>query len=201
MKPSEQGGEWEVCDGRKAVSLMPEKMLERFRAQGLNYRRRFIRGLDVPWEQFFKVNTLQELRDKMEPSGHVIDTLSEQEVMVSYRTHAVLSIPERGVESWFNQILLHHPAALPAEAKALMSKHFSRDNFPRTVCFGDGEAIPDAWIEEIGNLMNESAIQIQPETDDVLLVNNLLLAHGRLPYVGDRQIRVALGDMRTHVSF
>ena len=34
----------------------------------------------------------------------------------------------------------------------------------------------------------------------MLLVNNLLMAHGRLPYSGNRQVRVALGDMREHAA-
>lgn len=200
LEPAPEGGEWTLSDGRQVLQRLPAEMLERFRELGLVYRRRFIRGLDASWEQFFKVGSLQELRDKIAPTGHEIDAPSENDVTVSYRTHALLQIPERGTEAWFNQILLHHPDALPAEVDGLLRKHFQRDQFPRTVFFGDGSPIPTEWVRTIDRVLSECSVRIQTQTHDVLLVNNLLLAHGRLPYSGNRQIRVALGDMRVHAA-
>lgn len=196
LEPASEGGEWTLSDGRQVIERLPPQMLERFRALGLVYRRRFIRGLDTSWQQFFKVESLSELREKIGASGHEIDAISENDLTVSYRTHAVLRIPERGTEAWFNQILLHHPDALPAEVDAMLSKHFRRDQFPRTVFFGDGSPIPAEWVRTIDRVLVECSIRIPTEAHDVLLVNNLLMAHGRLPYSGNRQVRVALGDMR-----
>lgn len=196
LEPASEGGEWTLSDGRQVIERLPPQMLERFRALGLVYRRRFIRGLDTSWQQFFKVESLGELREKIGASGHEIDAISENDLTVSYRTHAVLRIPERGTEAWFNQILLHHPDALPAEVDAMLGKHFRRDQFPRTVFFGDGSSIPAEWVRTIDRVLVECSIRIPTEAHDVLLVNNLLMAHGRLPYSGNRQVRVALGDMR-----
>ncbi|HWW71484.1 MAG TPA: TauD/TfdA family dioxygenase [Duganella sp.] len=196
LEPASEGGEWTLSDGREVLRMLPAAMLERFRERGLVYRRRFIRGLDASWQQFFQVRNLDELRDKIVPTGHEIDAPSENDVTVSFRTHAVLPLPERGTEAWFNQILLHHPDALPPEVDALLRKHFSRDKFPRTVFFGDGSVIPAEWVKTIDAALNESSIRIRTQANDVLLVNNLLMAHGRRPYSGNRQIRVALGDMQ-----
>jgi alpha-ketoglutarate-dependent taurine dioxygenase len=200
LEPASEGGEWTLSDGRKVIECLPAEMLDRFRELGLVYRRRFIRGLDASWEQFFKVGSLQELREKIAPTGHEIDAISENDLTVSYRTHALLQIPERDTEAWFNQILLHHPDALPTEVDALLSKHFRRDQFPRTVFFGDGSPIPAGWVRTIDRVLTECSISIQTQAHDVLLVNNLLMAHGRLPYSGNRQVRVALGDMRDHAA-
>lgn len=200
LEPAPEGGEWTLSDGRKVLAALPQEMLSEFRAKGLVYRRRFIRGLDASWQQFFKVDTLEQLRDKIAPTGHEIDAPSENDVTVSFRTHAVLQVPERGTEAWFNQILLHHPAALPQEVDALLCKHFSRDKFPRTVFFGDGSEIPAEWVKTIDSVLNQCSTRIPTQANDVLLVNNLLLAHGRRPYAGNRQIRVALGDMRAHAT-
>jgi len=198
LEPAPEGGEWTLSDGRKVLESLPGEMLSQFREKGLVYRRRFIRGLDASWQQFFKVESLDELRDKLASIGHEIDAPSESDVTVSFRTHAVLQMPERGTEAWFNQILLHHPDALPQEVDSLLCKHFSRDKFPRTVFFGDGSAIPAEWVKTIDKVLNECSIRIPNQANDVLLVNNLLMAHGRLPYSGNRQIRVALGDMHIH---
>ncbi|MET1080992.1 MAG: TauD/TfdA family dioxygenase [Pseudomonas sp.] len=198
LAPAAQGGEWALSDGRQVLEQLPAAMAERFRELGLLYRRRFIRGLDTSWEQFFQVASLQQLRDKVVPSGQQVEASSADDVCVSYRTRAVLELPERGTAAWFNQVLLHHPAALAPEVAALLGKHFSPERFPRTVLFGDGSPIPGDWITALEALLNRSALRIQTHAGDVLLVNNLLMAHGRLPYSGNRQVRVALGDMRSH---
>lgn len=200
LVPAREGGEWTLADGRQVLARLPAALRERFRAVGLEYRRRFFRGLDAPWERFFHVETLEELAAKLAPSGYTIDAPSVNDVTVAYRTRAVLEVPERGVEAWFNQLLLHHPDALPPEVDAMLRKHFPRDRFPRTVVFGDGTPIPADWVRAVDAALQESSQRIAPQTDDVLLVNNLLLAHGRRPYTGDRQIRVALGDMRAHAA-
>lgn len=200
LEPAPHGGEWSLSDGREVVRRLPAPMLQRFRELGLVYRRRFIRGLDASWQQFFKVDTLQQLIERVEPSGHEVYAPSENDVTVSYRTPALLQLPERGIEAWFNQILLHHPDALPAEVDHMLAKHFRRDQYPRTVFFGDGSPIPAEWVRTIDAVLTESSVRIQNQSGDVLLVNNLLMAHGRLPYTGNRQIRVALGDMRSHAE-
>jgi len=200
LEPASEGGEWTLSDGRRVVERLPADMLERFRELGLVYRRRFIRGLDASWEQFFQVDSLEELREKITPTGHEIDVISENDLTVSYRTHALLQIPEHDSEAWFNQILLHHPDALPGQIDAMLAKHFRRDQYPRTVCFGDGSPIPTEWVRTIDRVLTECAIHIPTQANDVLLVNNLLMAHGRLPYSGNRQVRVALGDMKEHAA-
>lgn len=198
LEPAPQGGEWTLSDGRKVLAMLPAEMRERFTAEGLVYRRRFLPGLDAPWQRFFQVESLAALKAKIEPTGHEIAVASENDITVSYRTQAVLSLPERGVSSWFNQILLHHPDALPKEVDAMLSRHFERGVYPRTVFFGDGSPIPTEWVRTISAVLSECSLRIATQRDDVLLVNNLLLAHGRLPYTGNRQVRVALGDMRAH---
>ncbi len=198
LQPAPQGGEWTLSDGRQVLQRLPAPMLQRFRELGLVYKRRFIRGLDASWEQFFKVASLDELRAKIAPSGHELHAQDESDVTVSYRTSALLALPERGTEAWFNQILLHHPDALPEEVDRVLGKHFARDAYPRTVFFGDGSPIPADWVRTIAEVLQACSLRIPTQAQDVLLVNNLLLAHGRLPYTGDRQIRVALGDMRGH---
>lgn len=198
LEPAPKGGEWTLSDGRKVLERLPVEMVDAFSRRGLVYRRRFIRGLDASWQEFFKVDSLDALREKIAPKGYEIDAISGDEMTVSYRTHAVIKTAMHDIEAWFNQILLHHPDALPAEVDALLSKHFPRDRFPRTVFLGDGAPIPVAWVRAISDVMNDCSIRIQTHANDVLLVNNLLMAHGRLPYSGNRQIRVALGDMCEH---
>ena len=50
-------------------------------------------------------------------------------------------------------------------------------------------------MREILRVYDELEVSFPWHRGDVLLVDNLLAAHGRNPFAGERKILVALGDM------
>lgn len=69
---------------------------------------------------------------------------------------------------------------------------FPQEGLPRNVYFGDGSTIEDAVIERIGELYEQAAVNLAWQTGDVLLIDNMLVAHGRSPFRGERKIAVAM---------
>jgi hypothetical protein len=52
-------------------------------------------------------------------------------------------------------------------------------------------------VGEIGRLLDREAVVLCLERGEVLLVDNMLVAHARYPYSGPRKILVAMGDTTT----
>src|SRR5207253_44043 len=108
---------------------------------------------------------------------------------------AVARHPRTGDAVFFNQIQLHHVACLePAVRESLLSV-FAEEDLPRHVYFGDGTPIDAKVMAQIGELYQQCAVQFPWSPGDILMVDNMRVAHARNPYVGPRKIVVAMGKM------
>lgn len=192
VREAATGGEWTIVDGRVAVDAMPSEIVSQVSASGFLYRRRFIPSLDADWRQLYSVASYDELLLKMRARGYGV-SIQGEDVVVSYRAPGIINDQRDATPRWFNQVLLHHRAALAQEVDELLSALYAPEDYPRTVYFGDGKPIPDDWIHRIESVLADCGATIPAATGDVLLVNNLTVAHGRRPYTGDRVVRVALG--------
>jgi hypothetical protein len=68
---------------------------------------------------------------------------------------------------------------------------------PRNVFYGDGTPIPDEVVDEITDTYWRESVAYRWQAGDILMVDNLIVAHARNPFKGKRKIVVAMGDMRT----
>jgi alpha-ketoglutarate-dependent taurine dioxygenase len=110
---------------------------------------------------------------------------------------AVVTHPETGEKVFFNQLQLHHPSCLaPAVRESLLSM-MTEEALPRSVYYGDGAPIEDSIMEYLGGLYQSIAVAFRWQEHDVAMLNNMLVAHSRNPFVGERKIVVALGNLIT----
>ena len=50
-------------------------------------------------------------------------------------------------------------------------------------------------VEEIGEIYSRADVRFPWREGDVLMLDNMLVAHARLPFTGARKIVVAMGEM------
>jgi alpha-ketoglutarate-dependent taurine dioxygenase len=72
---------------------------------------------------------------------------------------------------------------------------YAEDCLPRLVTFGDGTAIPDDLVRYLASNFEARAVRFLWQPGDILMLDNMLVAHGRDQFVGPRQILVAMSDM------
>src|SRR5215204_3001941 len=84
---------------------------------------------------------------------------------------------------------------LKEEVRESLLKLFGEEGLPRNVYYGDGGQIEDEVMGEVLRVYEEEAVSFQWEVGDVLLLDNMLAAHGRRAYAGDRRVVVAMGEM------
>lgn len=189
------GGATPILDSRRVAGLLSQKTREKFQLKGIRYVRCFSEGLDVDWRIFFRSSSRMEVEAQcrranfgFEWRGH--DSLQVWKVCPAFRVH-----PETGEEVFFNQVLIHHPAALEQGVRQSLLRLFGEEHMPRDARYGDGSRIEDSVVEEVINACRESAVSFPWQEGDILLLDNMLTAHSRSPFTGERRILVALGDM------
>jgi hypothetical protein len=107
----------------------------------------------------------------------------------------VVTHPQTGEKVFFNQLQLHHIHCLAPAVRDSLLAMMSKDELPRNVYYGDGSIIEDSVMEYLGNLYGQLSVGFPWRERDVLMLNNMLVAHSRNPFAGERKIVVALGNL------
>ena len=71
----------------------------------------------------------------------------------------------------------------------------NEEDLPRNVYYADGSVIEDSAMAYLGELCRKTCVSFPWQAQDVLMLNNMLVAHSRNPFVGARKIVVALGNL------
>ena len=66
------------------------------------------------------------------------------------------------------------------------------DQLPQNATFGDGTAIPLEYLETIRAVSKSQLVLFDWRQGDLLMVDNMLVAHGRMSFKGPRRILVAM---------
>jgi len=197
VQPAQQGGETPILDCRKAYQMLAPKLRSRFEQKQLMYVRNYIEGLDVSWQDFFRTTDKAEVENYCRQAGIDFEWLENNGLKTRKIRPAVAQHPRTRELVFFNQLQLHHVSCLdPAVRKSLVSV-FGEDQLPRNVYYGDGTPIEDSVIEEIGAVYQAAQVSFPWQQGDILMLDNMLTAHGRNPYVGNRKIVVAMGELIT----
>lgn len=192
LKPSLTGGETPIADSRQVFQRIPPALREEFMARGLLYVRNYGGGLDLPWQKVFNTEDRGEVERYCEQQGIEWEWKADGELRTRQRCQAAIQHPVTGEWTWFNQAHLFHVSALEPAVRASLLQTLDEADLPRNVYFGDGVSIPDAALEQIRAIYQQTAVAFPWQAGDVLMLDNLLVAHGRRPFNGERKVIVAM---------
>jgi hypothetical protein len=103
--------------------------------------------------------------------------------------------PQTGDIVWFNQAHAFHPSTLEPAVRQALEAEMAVEDFPRHAFYGDGSPIEDSVIAEICEAYRQAAVTFTWQKGDLLLLENMLVAHGRAPFNGSRKILVAMSEL------
>jgi alpha-ketoglutarate-dependent taurine dioxygenase len=195
LNPAQQGGETPIVDCRKVYQLINPKLREKFEQKQLMYVRNYLQDLDVSWQDFFHTNEKTVVENYCRQGEIEFEWLPNNGLRTRKLRPAIARHPQTKEWVFFNQIQLHHSSYLDDKVRESMVSLFGAENFPRNVYYGDGSPIEEAAIAEINDAYQQAKISFPWQQGDVLMLDNLLTAHGRNPYQGARKILVAMGEM------
>jgi alpha-ketoglutarate-dependent taurine dioxygenase len=113
---------------------------------------------------------------------------------------AITQHPTTGEKVWFNHVAFWHVSSLPAEVREALLSVFSEDELPYNTYYGDGSPIEDSIVQEIREAYAEETIAFPWQKGDLLMLDNMLVAHGRNPFSGERKVIVAMAEPFTPVQ-
>ncbi|MEV5540236.1 TauD/TfdA family dioxygenase [Saccharopolyspora shandongensis] len=191
----ETGGATPVVDGVRWLAALDPEVREAF-AGGVCYRQNLHggRGLGKSWQDTFETDSRAEVESFLDGTGASWEWTAQDSLRVSQVRPATTRHPITGAEVWFNQADQWHAAGLGDETAAALYQIMPEEDLPQSVTFADGSPIPAEHITQIRDRGLESAVDVDWYTGDLLLIDNVLVGHGRRPFTGPRRVLVAMSD-------
>lgn len=192
MTPSQTGGETPIADSRQVYQAIDPAIREEFIAKGLLYVRNYSSALDLPWQQVFNTDDRVKVEQYCQSQGIDWNWSKDGELSTRQLCQAAIRHPASQEWVWFNQAHLFHISAMEQNLRQTLIDAVGEAQLPRNVYFGDGTPIPDATLDAIRAVYAQTCVAFPWQAGDVLMLDNLLVAHGRNPFSGDRKVIVAM---------
>jgi len=191
---AEQGGETPIADSREVYRRIDPALRRRLSERGLTYVRNYGNGLDLDWQQVFNTDSAEAVDFFCQRQGIEVTWKDDGCLRTAQRCQAVARHPRTGESVWFNQAHLFHLSALDEEMQAILLETVGEENLPRNVYYGDGRAIETSALDEIRGVLDECRVVFPWRSGDVLMLDNMLMAHSREPFSGPRKVVVAMAE-------
>lgn len=189
-----EGGATPIADSRRVYARLDPAVRDRFAERQVLYVRNYGSGFDLSWENVFQTSDRTAVESFCRASGIEWEWKGGDRLRTREKHQAVAQHPQTGETVWFNQAHLFHVSSLRAELRDTLLEALPEDDLPRNTYYGDGSPIEDSALEAIRQAYEQEAVTAAWQSGDVLLVDNMLVAHGRLPYRGSRRVLVGMSD-------
>lgn len=189
---SDSGGETPIADSRAICRDMPDSIRRRF-ANGICYVRNY-GDFDVPWQQVFNTENRAEVETYCRRTGVQWEWKEDGGLRTRQLCQGIERHPRTGETVWFNQAHLFHISSQQPEVRAMLEELLGIENLPRNVYYADGSPIPDTIFDEIRSVIDAQTVIFPWQAGDVLMLDNMLVAHGRTPFKGERKVVVAMAE-------
>lgn len=194
IKASDHGGETPIADSRKVFELLDSKIKEQFIQKQVMYVRNYGNGIDLSWQEAFQTTDKTVVKDYCRKAPMEFEWKDENRLKTRSFRHAIATHPKTGEIVWFNQAHLFHVSNLEPTVREAMLQAFEEEELPRNAYYGDGSSIETSVLDEIREVYQRASVSFPWQQGDVLLLDNMLVAHGRNPFVGTRKIVVAMAE-------
>lgn len=192
---AQEGGQTPIADNRKVMAELDQEIVRMFKEKRVTYVRNLHsgQGFGLSWQTAFQTEDRAVVEAYCRESGIELEWKDDGGVRLKQTLDGIIRHPETGAEIWFNQAPQFHPSDYPQEIyESLLASYKGGEDLPQSVCFGDGTPIDVEVLRHVRETMKNQAVMFPWEEGDLLLLDNVLVSHGRAPFKGPRKILVAM---------
>jgi len=189
-----ENGQTPIADSRRIYNSMPQSIRERFDNKKLLYVRNYGNGLDLPWSKVFNTQSREQVEKYCRAKNIGYRWKDDGELKTWQQCQATAQHPKTNQWVWFNQAHLFHVSNIEQSTREVLLDIVDIEDLPRNVYYGDGTAIEESLLEDIRGVLDEQTIVFPWQQGDFLMLDNMLSAHGRRTFSGERKVVVAMAD-------
>ncbi|TGJ98159.1 taurine dioxygenase [Leptospira langatensis] len=216
-----KNGETPITDLRAVLKQIPENIRKKIEEKGVRYIRhydgpdssRFSLWKTKRWSEMFNTTRKENAEKEFKKQNFQHAWLPKNKLRLTNIQVGTRRHPSSGTEAWHNHIQTFHIDSPRLEYKYVLNRQrtlrglgvfltlnfltFFKKLFHRSeeldvhATYGDGVEISQKEIKEILDVFWKNIQIFSWKKNDILYIDNYSVSHGRLPFVGPREIQVA----------
>ncbi|QTD96741.1 TauD/TfdA family dioxygenase [Streptomyces cyanogenus] len=188
-----RGGITGLADAQAVLAHLPEPLVTRFTEQGWSLVRAYNDLVGVSWQEALGVADRAAAEAYCRANGTDFAWQPDGGLHTTQRRSAVIRHPRTGDRVWFNQIAFLNEWTMEPAVREYLVMQFGERGLPFNTRYGDGSPIDAETVRIINDVYEASTLREPWQVGDVLLVDNVRMAHSREPYGGQREVGMVLG--------
>lgn len=193
VTPPLSGGATPLADSRKVYQRIAPALRQHLEERDYVYVRHFSPDIGLSWRKAFQTDDRIAVERYCAEKDIELTWGADDELTTRQRRPVSAAHPETGEMTWFNHLTFFHVSTLdPMVAEVLLS--LGKENLPNNTYYGDGAEIEPAALDELRAAYDAETVVVPWQEGDILMLDNMLTAHGREPYTPPRQIVVGMAE-------
>jgi len=192
ITPATERGETPIADMRRVTAAVPTRTLERLATRNVLYVRHYTPFVDIPWQTVFQTEDREVVKKFCHENALTCEWLDEDTLRTTQVCQGVAHHPITGERVLFNQAHLFHYSSLGPDTAHSLIETFGAERLPRNSFYGDGTPLEQQDLDAVRSAFQREAVQFPWQRGDVLLLDNMQVAHGRRPFRGPRKVLASL---------
>jgi len=175
---------------------LPPEVRQRFAEKRVMYVRNFGDGFGLSWKTVFGTTSREEVEAHCRRTGIEFQWKDNDRLRTRQVRQAVAVHPQTGEDVWFNQAHVHNILSLESALRESVLSVADDQEYPLDIntAYGDGTPLEAETIQRIHDAYEQATVAFAWQAGDILMVDNMLVAHGRAPFSGPRKIVVAMAE-------
>jgi len=200
LLPAQQGGETPLADTRKVFTRIDPGIRDRFIEKKWMYVRNFGDGFGLDWQTVFQTTDPTVVEEYCKRGRIEYEWKDRNRLRTRQVRPAVARHPYTGEMVWFNHATFFHISTLAAPIREGLLSELKTEDLPNNTYYGDGTDIEPAVLDELRTAYLEESVAFEWKQGDVVLLDNMLTAHARRPFLGPRKVIFGMAEPYTRTD-
>ena len=189
-----EGGATGVADSEAVLAALPADLVERFEREGWLLTRSYNDEIGASVAEAFGTDDREAVESYCRANAIEFDWQPDGGLRTSQCRSAVVQHPRTGTRCWFNQIAFLSEWTMAPEVREFLIDMYGADGLPFNTRFGGGDPIGEDVVELLNEVYEANTVREPWQAGDLMLVDNIRMAHSREPYEGPREVLVGMAD-------
>jgi alpha-ketoglutarate-dependent taurine dioxygenase len=192
LAASEKGGETPIADCRNIFRRIDPQIRERF--VDVMYVRNYNDGFGLTWETVFQTTDRDQVAEYCRRNDIGFEWKEGNRLRTRAVRPTVAKHPRTGEDVWFNHAAFFHISTLEPHIREALLAEFKEEELPYNTYYGDGSPIESSVLDVLRGAYEQEKVCFRWQEGDILMLDNMSVAHGRMPYVGSRTILAGMAE-------